>query len=71
MVKPDGKQILYQEQVSYGYEAGGQGAVSLPAEQKYYFDDYDAIMAKVDVALEGIRAGIPVVAKQIADDLRQ
>lgn len=71
MVKPDGKQILYQEQVTYGYEAGGQDAVTFPADQKYFFDDFDAILAKLDLALEGIRTGVPIVARQIADDLRR
>ncbi len=71
MMKPDGKQILYQEQITYGYEAGGQEAVTFPADQKYFFDDFDAIMAKLDVALDGMRKGVPIVAKQIADDLRR
>jgi hypothetical protein len=71
MVKPDGKQILYQEQITYGYEAGGQDAVTFPADQKYFFDDFDAIMAKLDIALDGMRKGVPIVAKQIADDLRR
>ncbi len=71
MVKPDGKQILYQEQLTYGYEAGGQSAIAFPAEEKYFFDDFDAISAKLDLALEGLRTGIPLIAKQIADDLKR
>jgi hypothetical protein len=71
LVKPNGKQLLYQEAVSYGYEQGAKEAISIPAEKKYFFQDFNAISAKVDLALEGMRAGIPLVAKQIADDLKQ
>lgn len=69
VVTPDGKQILYQEQINYGLEAKGQKAVTFQADDKYFFDDFDAIMAKPDVALEGLRKGIAIVTKQIAEDL--
>ena len=69
LVRPDGKQLLYQDAISYGYEQGAKEAISIPAAQKYFFADFDAISAKVDLALEGMRAGIPLVAKQIAEDL--
>ena len=69
LLTPDGKQLLYQDAISYGYEQGAKEAISIPAEQKYFFEDFDAISAKVDLALEGMRAGIPMVARQIAADL--
>ena len=71
LVKPNGKEILYQEAITYGFESRGAEAISIAAEKKYFFEDFDKLSASADLAVEGMRVGIPLVAKQIAQDLRK
>ncbi len=69
MVKRGTNEVVYEEQVAYGYENRADKAVSLAADKKYYFKDFAAIKSGADAALEGMRAGIPLVASRIAQDI--
>jgi hypothetical protein len=69
MVKRKTKEIAYQELVNYGYEMRASQAVNLTADAKYSFGNFSDLMAKPDLALEGMRTGIPLLARQVARDL--
>jgi hypothetical protein len=68
-VKRDSKEVLYQEQFAYGYENRALKAVTIAADQQYFFKDFDGLTKQADRALEGMRQGLPLVAKRIAQDL--
>lgn len=70
LIKRSTKEVLYQDIVSYGYEMRAARAISIPAEPKYYFKDFEALKVGMDVAVGGLRVGFPLVANQIANDIR-
>jgi hypothetical protein len=69
MVKRGSGEILYQDVIAYGYEARRSEAVCIAAPQEYYFKNFEALSSSPDRALEGLRTGIPLLAKRIAQDL--
>ena len=71
LVKRGSNQILYEDHISYGYELRAGDWVSIAAEQQYFFKDFGALMANPDKSIEGLRNGIPVVTKRIAQDLEK
>jgi hypothetical protein len=71
LVKRSTKEIVYQEVISYGYELKYLQAISLPAESKYFFNNYDLLKSDMDKAVAGLRAGFPAVAQQVAADIRK
>ncbi|MES2933909.1 MAG: hypothetical protein V4805_10535 [Pseudomonadota bacterium] len=71
LIKRKTKEVLYQEIVSYGYDAKFLEAISIPADEKYYFKDFVALKGNADAAIVGLRTGLPLVADQIANDIRQ
>jgi hypothetical protein len=71
LVRTKGKQVLYQDVINYGYENRQKESVSIASEKTYFFVDFPALMKNTDLALEGMRVGIPLVVNQIAQDLRK
>jgi len=71
LVKRDTKEILYQELIYYGYKLQGKEAACIPSEQQYYFKDFEALKGKPDLAIEGVRKGVPLVSSHIAQSLRR
>ena len=71
LVKRGTNEILYQEVIYYGYKLMAKGAACLPADQQYYFKTFGAITANPDLALEGLRKGVPLVSDHIAQSLRR
>lgn len=71
LVKRSTKEVVYQDVVAYGYENRAGKAVSIPADAKYHFKDFAAIRLNADAAIIGLRAGFPLVANQIANDIRR
>jgi hypothetical protein len=69
LVKQGSNEILYQDIISYGYELRAAQAVSISADQKYFFKDFDMIMGNSDLAMDGLKKGVPLVAQRIALDL--
>jgi len=69
LVKRGPGEILYQDVIAYGYEARSSQAVCISASQKFYFRNFEALSSAPDKALEGLRTGIPLLAKRIAQDL--
>ena len=69
LVKNGSKEIIYQDLVAYGYEYRRAEAITIAAGQKYFFKDFGELEKEPDRALEGLRKGIPLVAKRIAQDL--
>lgn len=56
--------------MSYGYELRGGGqAVTIAADPRFRFKDFQVLMAEVDRAVEGLREGVPRVVAQISRDL--
>lgn len=62
--------MLYSNVVMYGYHNPFMSAVDLDAPQRFYFDDFDTLVAHSDDAVEGIRAGVIAAAEHIAQALK-
>jgi hypothetical protein len=71
LVKRKTREIVYSENISYGYELRATRAISLPADATFFFKDFSALTSDPDKAITGLRTGFPLVANQIADDLRR
>ncbi len=69
LIKRDSNDILYEDFISYGYEFRAAQAISIPAEQQFFFKNFEAIKGDPDRALDGLRKGVPLVTKRIAQDL--
>jgi hypothetical protein len=69
LVKKGSNEILYQDIIAYGYEFRAAQAVSIPADQQYFFKDFDVLTSDPDLAMEGLKRGIPLVTSRIAQDL--
>jgi hypothetical protein len=69
LVKQGTNEILYQDIISYGYEFRAAQAVSIAADQQYFFKNFEALTSNPDLAMEGLKKGVPLVAKRIAQDL--
>jgi hypothetical protein len=69
LVKRGSNEILYQDIISYGYELRAAQAVSITADQQYFFKDFGALKSNPDLAMDGLKKGVPLVAKRIAQDL--
>ncbi|MDB5804086.1 MAG: hypothetical protein JWN73_1408 [Betaproteobacteria bacterium] len=69
VVRRQSKEIAYQELINYGYEMRVGQSINLTAEGKYNFGNFSALMADPDRALEGMRYGIPLIARQVGRDL--
>ena len=71
LVKKATEEIIYQDLVAYGFEMRYSDAVTFAAEQKYFFKDFSQLEKDPDRALEGLRKGIPLVARRISQDLNR
>ena len=69
LVKRGSNEILYQDIISYGYELRAAQAVSIAADQQYFFKDFGALTGNADLAMDGLKKGVPLVARRIAQDL--
>jgi curli biogenesis system outer membrane secretion channel CsgG len=61
--------VLYSEQIMFGYHNPFMSATQLPSDKKYYFKDFNALMADKPRALEGMREGTKVIADHVAQRL--
>ena len=68
LVTADKQLIVYEEQIFYGHSF--PSGVSLKADSTYSFANMDALTAKPDVTMEGLREGVRQVSLRIASDLR-
>lgn len=73
LVKRGTNEILYQELIDYGYKSKYQPkeTARLPADQQYYFRNFGTVKENPDLALEGLRKGVPLVSDHIAQSLRR
>src|SRR5262245_40342160 len=62
-------QVLYSEQVIFGYHNPLMSATQLPSDKKYYFKDFTALMADKPRAFEGWRQGKQAISDHIAQRL--
>lgn len=62
--------VLYSGVVMYGYHNPFMTATDLDAPKRYYFSDFDTLVANRDQAVEGIKAGFIAAADQIAEALK-
>jgi len=68
LIKRDTNDVLYQDTVTYGYVTN-KDAVAIAAQRECFFENYGKIETDPSKAIEGLRKGLPMVAKQIARDL--
>lgn len=71
LVKRGSSEMLYEEVIYYGYKLGAKEAACLTADQQYYFKNFGALTSNPDLAMEGIRQGVPLIAKHIAQSLQR
>lgn len=60
--------VLYHDTITYGYVIN-KNAVAIAAQSEYFFDNYVDMETDPDKAVEGLRKGLPMIARQIAQDL--
>lgn len=71
LVKKSSSEIIYEDVIAYGFEFRRLQANTIATEQKYFFNNFSDITNDPDRALEGLRKGIPLIAKRIAQDLNK
>lgn len=71
LVKRESNEILYQEVIYYGYKFEQGEAACFTAEEQYYFKDFKVLTAQADIALEGLRKGLSLIAKHIGQSLQR
>jgi hypothetical protein len=69
LVKRGSNEILYQEVIYYGYKFLAKEAACLNADRQYYFNNFEAIKGSPDRAMEGIREGVPLISRHIAESV--
>lgn len=69
VVKRKGSEIAYQELISYGYELRGGQAINVAADGKYAFANFEDLTKNPEMAMEGMRKGIPLLVRQVVRDL--
>src|SRR5262249_42256036 len=69
LVSAKTRAVLYSEQIMFGYHNPFMSATQLPSDKKYYFKDFDALMADKPRAVEGMREGPKVSAAHVAHRL--
>lgn len=69
LVQADTKAVLYSELIGYGYQHGGGQPIELAAEPNHRYGSYSSLMERAPVAAEGLKAGAPLIARQISTDL--
>jgi hypothetical protein len=69
LVKRGTSEILYEEVIYYGYQLKAKEAACITADQQYYFKDFGTLTSNADLAMEGIRKGVPLITKHIAQSL--
>ncbi len=68
LIRRDTNDVLYQDTVTYGYVTN-KDAVAIAAQSDYFFKNYGSIETDPAKAIDGLRKGLPMIAKQIARDL--
>ena len=73
VLKKDAKSgdTLYQDLITYGYTYQGVQSVHLESDARYRFKDIDDLVARNELARQGLLAGIDLVAEQVAKDLKR
>jgi len=71
LIKRVSNEILYQEIIYYGYKFKAKEAACLTADPQHYFKNFDALTTNADSALEGLKKGVPLITKHIAQSLRR
>jgi len=71
MVAAKDQTVLYREDFLYGYAfpAGRLQPVLIASDPAYRFANMDALTADPKKTLEGMVAGVPMLAKKVAEDL--
>jgi hypothetical protein len=69
LVRKDGKAV-YKDFVTYGYQFT-RFELNIDSDPAYIFKSADDLAMGPDTALEGMRKGVPLLARQIARDLAQ
>lgn len=64
--------VIYQNTFAYGYTVGeSDRAVHLNADDRYRFDNIDALVDRADEARDGLIDGVNAIAERVAVDLRK
>ncbi|WP_410499925.1 hypothetical protein [Chitinibacter sp. S2-10] len=61
--------ILYQDTFTYGYTFPESKTVHLNSRPEYQFNDIDQLVAKTDLAREGLSKGVEAIIGVVASDL--
>jgi uncharacterized protein YceK len=61
--------LLYQDTFSYGYTFPNSKTVHMSSNAEYQFDDIEQLIAKTDLAREGLSKGVEAIISAVASDL--
>jgi hypothetical protein len=62
---------LYFQAYSYGVDIRAEAVKHFPSQPKYAYGNFPTLMARSQEAADGLRAGVPLMARGIAADLRR
>jgi hypothetical protein len=71
LVDAKSKVIILRRSVVYGYKLKLDGAEFIDADAKYQFGNFDDLMARKELALDALSAGLMASAERIAKDIHQ
>lgn len=72
MVSAKDQSVIFHDYFMYGYAGAAYGrleAITIASDQKYHFQTIDSLVESPEVPLEGLKAGIPPIAKRLAQEL--
>ena len=70
LVSRDGKTTFYRDCPIYGSEMPFIDAFSIPADRKFFFRDFDAVVGDPERAVQGLQAAVTSIASRVGQQLK-
>lgn len=71
LISAQSKEVLYSEQIMFGYHNPFMSATDIDAPEQYFFDNFSVFISKPDQVVAGLKSGISIVADHIGQQLRK
>lgn len=70
-VRFDTGATVYEDTITYGYNANRKDIVHIPADAKYKFKDIDTLVGNVPLARESFLEGLRLISVQVLNDVQR
>ncbi|MCW8955521.1 MAG: hypothetical protein OQL09_01460 [Gammaproteobacteria bacterium] len=71
LISSQTKEVLYAENIMYGYHNPFLSATDIDAPQEHFFDNFSSFISKGDQVIGGLKTGIAVVSNHIGQQLQK